>query len=331
MRLPKTKGMLRREAASWLARLQSGREPDVERKFRRWHDADPKHAAAFDSVQRSYEKAGLLRQSPIVSNAAEVEARSQARTPGYAWAAAAAFVVLVPAGIFLTQRGTFVGGTQAAMLVTGVGEIRSVALDDGSKVTLDTATSLEVEVGRAQRRARLRHGRARFEVARGREPFVVEAGPTTVTSEGSVFDVARSENESRVDVLSGSADVRSSSDDGRAAITLRGGEGMMAEPSGMERTRVVLGGTDWTKGMLEFDGTPLGAAVALANRYAQQKIVLAGDIAQLRVTGAFRTGDTAGLAKALAAAFDLSLERTADGNLILSRKRSAGPPKKNGG
>lgn len=324
--------MLRREAARWLARLQSGREPDVQKRFRHWCDADPRHAAAFDSVQRSYEKAGLLRQLPIArAEAAEVGTRSDTRAPRYAWAAAAALVVLVPGGIFLTQRGTIVGGTHAAMLVTGVGEIRSVALNDGSKVTLDTATRLEVTIGRTQRRARLRQGRARFEVVRGRQPFVVEAGGTTVTTDGSVFDVARTEEESRVDVLSGTADVRSSGDDDRAAVKLRGGEGVTAEPKGMERTRIVLGGTDWTRGMLEFDGAPLGAAVALANRYSQQKIVVAGDIAQLRVTGAFRTGDAAGLAKTLAAAFDLSLGRGGDGNFILSRKGAASPQKKNGG
>ena len=59
--------------------------------------------------------------------------------------------------------------------------------------------------------------------------------------------------------------------------------------------------------MLEFDGTPLEMAVELANRYSDRKIVIAPDLAALRVTGAFRAGDTRGLARALARAFDLSL------------------------
>jgi transmembrane sensor len=322
--------MLRREAANWLARLQSGRDPDAETRFRRWYDAHPAHAAAFERVRRSYERAGLLQQS-ILPTTRPVQAQSSphARTPRYAWAAAAALVALVPA-VLLTQRGILVGRTNAAMLVTGIGEIKRVALDDGSKVTLDTATSLEVEIGRHRRRARLTQGRARFEVARGGEPFIVEAGPTTVTSEASVFDVAREENESRVAVLSGSADVRNSSSD-TESVTLRGGEGATAERDRLERTQMASGGTDWTKGMLEFDAMALGPAIALANRYSEQKIVIGRDIAQLRVTGAFRAGDTAGLAKALAAAFDLSLRRTAEGNLILSRKGAVSLPNKNGG
>lgn len=326
--------MLRREAARWLVRLQSGRDPDVEEKFRRWRDGDPANAEAFESVKRSYERAGLLRYSPLAAGQA-VDEREPAsgRTPGYAWAAAAALVVLVPAGAFLAQRGFIVSGTNATMLITGVGEIRRVSLDDGSKVTLDTETRLEVEIGRAERRARLKEGRARFEVAHWSEPFVVEAGEATITSEGSVFDVEKIDDRSRVDVLSGSADVRSTgtgSGNGNG-VTLRAGQGVTAEAAGIERTSDAPGGTDWTRGMLQFDGTPLEAAVSLANRYSQQKIVLAGDIARLRVTGAFRAGDTAGLARALAAAFDLSLARARDGNLILSRKSAPEPPKKNGG
>jgi ferric-dicitrate binding protein FerR (iron transport regulator) len=71
-------------------------------------------------------------------------------------------------------------------------------------------------------------------------------------------------------------------------------------------------------------------AVAVANRYSNRKIVISDDIAQLRVTGAFRAGDTAGLAKALATAFDLSLSLDSSGDLILS-SRERQPPKKGGG
>jgi transmembrane sensor len=83
--------------------------------------------------------------------------------------------------------------------------------------------------------------------------------------------------------------------------------------------------------MLQFDGTPLAEAVALANRYSERQIILAGNLNALRVTGAFRAGDTAGLAKALAAALSLSLQQRADGNLILSRRASSTLQKNKGG
>src|SRR3954451_13770457 len=110
--------MLRREAATWLARLQSGRDPDIKRKFQKWYDADPRHAAAFDRVRRTYEQAGLLRHSPPVpSNVPERATRKAEWQPRPALAAAAAIVVLVPIGVLLARGGALpFGGTDAVML-----------------------------------------------------------------------------------------------------------------------------------------------------------------------------------------------------------------------
>lgn len=320
-RLPKTRGMLRREAAGWLARLQSGRDPDVERQFQRWRDADARHEAAFDRVRRSYEQAGLLRHSPIADSDRHGPAiRKPEWKPLPALAAAAAFVVLVPIGVVLLRDGTpAFGGTEAVMLMTRVGEIRQVELADGSKVTLDTATKVDVELGRTRRSAHLRHGRARFQIAKANAPFVVETANTTVATDQGVIDVEQVGQQARVEVLAGTADVRGSDKSQTSQVALRAGEGVTMNPAGAEQKSVVAPAPDWTKGMLQFDGTPLAEAIALANRYSERHIILAGDLNALRVTGAFRAGDTTGLAKALAAAFGLTLQPHADGNLVLSR------------
>src|SRR5439155_17515417 len=124
------------------ARLQSGRDPDIEAGFKRWHDADPRHAAAFDRVRRSYEQAGLLRHSRnIGSGKHEPAIRRPEWRPRPALAAAAAIVVLVPVGALFVRGGSLpFGGTNALMLMTSVGEIRQVKIADGSTVTLDTST-----------------------------------------------------------------------------------------------------------------------------------------------------------------------------------------------
>jgi transmembrane sensor len=105
----------------------------------------------------------------------------------------------------------------------------------------------------------------------------------------------------------------------------------MTDTVGADRKVSVAPASDWTRGMLQFDGTPLSEAVALANRYSDRHILLVGGLGALRVTGAFRAGDTAGLAKALAAAFGLSLQQNADGNLLLSRTTSPQAQNKTGG
>ena len=312
--------MLRREAANWLARLQSGRDPDVQRKFQQWH-ADPRNAAAFARVRGSYEQAGLLRHSQILaSDRHEPRAQKATWRPLPALAAAAAIVVLVPAGVVLMRDGGLaVGGTEAVMLMTQVGEIRQVELADGSKVTLDTATKLDVDIGKSRRTAHLRYGRARFQIAKADTPFVVETPSSTVTTTDGIVDVEQVGPEGRVQVLAGAADVGGPGE--RASpLALGAGEAMTTDPGGVDRKVSVTPAPDWTRGMLQFDGTPLAEAVALANRYSERRILLVGDLGRLRVTGAFRTGDTAGLARALAAAFGLSLQQNGEGNLVLSRK-----------
>jgi transmembrane sensor len=332
IRLPRTKGMLRREAANWLARLQSGRDPDVERKFQQWH-ADPRNAAAYARVRGSYEQAGLLRQSPILaSDRHEPEAQKAAWRPLPALAAAVAIVVLVPVGVVLLRDGGLaVGGTEAVMLMTQVGEIQQVQLADGSKVTLDTATKLDVEIGRSRRTAHLRYGRARFQVARADTPFVVETGSATVTTREGVIDVEQVGGQGGIHVLAGAAEVGGTDAGHTSLVALRPGEAVMTDTVGADRKVSVAPASDWTRGMLQFDGTPLSEAVALANRYSDRHILLVGDLGALRVTGAFRAGDTAGLARALAAAFGLSLQQNGQGNLVLSRNGSPERRNKIGG
>ena len=312
-RFPKTKWMLRREAAGWLARMQSGREPDIDTKLQDWRDVDPRHAAAFDRVRRSYEQAGLLRQSPTFATEQHRPPIGRRQwKPLPALAAAAAAIILVPVGIVAFRGTPAFGGTQTLMLMTKIGEIRRVRLADGSEITLDTVTKVDVEIGRTRRTAHLRYGRARFRVAAAKAPFVVETGGTTITARDGAIDVEQVGNQGRVDVLSGAADLNES-------VTLKNGETAIVGSGRAEKIASVRTSPDWTSGMLQFDRTPLAQVIALANRYSTLHIILVGDLASLRVTGAFRAGDTRGLAKALAAAFSLSLEQGPDGNLTLSR------------
>jgi transmembrane sensor len=314
--------MLRRDAAAWLARLQSGRDPEVEQKFQSWRSRNPANAEAFERVSASYKEAGLLRYSALASIDAAVARPARSRTPAYAWAAAAALIFFASAGIYRGLGPWGVSGTDAMMLSTRIGEIRSVSLSDGSKVTLDTATSVEVEIGRTGRRASVKSGRARFSVARDKRPFVIEAGSSVATAQDAVLDVEEFGSKARVDVLAGSATIAKSGARGPES-SLGAGQTMTAVSGHTVLTHSIGSAPDWTRGMLEFDATPLGDAVELANRYSNRKILLSADLEGLRVTGAFRAGDTKGLAEALAEALHLTVARTSKDNLVLSRSVEA--------
>ena len=326
--------MLRREASNWLARLEGGGGPEVEQAFRRWYDADPAHAAAFERVRRSYASAGLLRHSEHAQERSLSPETAPISSPQPRWALAAALaaVLLVPGAILVTQGGLSPVETRnTVLLASAVGEIRQVALEDGSMVTLDTATRIEVDLDRSKRRAIVREGRARFEIAPDPRPFIVEIASAKVTSGPAVMDVERVGDHMRVEILSGSATASQDRDGQQASpVTVGAGQGFSSD---QERGTYPLTNdrSGWTRGMLQFDGTPLSDAVALANRYSEQKIVLASGAEQLRVTGAFKAGDQAGLAKSLAEAFRLKLGRTSAGHFVLSPQSVSTPKQKNGG
>jgi transmembrane sensor len=70
--------------------------------------------------------------------------------------------------------------------------------------------------------------------------------------------------------------------------------------------------------MIEFEGMPLGDAVAAFNRTSARAIAVEDASARaLRVTGAFRRDDPEGFAAALAATFGLKVRREADARLAL--------------
>jgi transmembrane sensor len=319
--------MLRWEAARWFARLQHDGEPGVERKFRRWYERDPSHSAAFERISQSYEQAGLLRQSRAIGRHHAPASQQRPRLQRHALAAAASLALIVCGGAALLGATRLFGSTDVLMLATRVGEIRNVKLSDGSNVTLDSATSLAVEIGHSRRRARLDHGRARFSVTKASAPFVIDTGTASVTTSEGLLDVDRTAGDGHVAVLAGRADVRGAGARGMLALTLRAGQGFSIELGRLDSERLLPGKMDWTSGMLEFDGTPLADAAALANRYSARQVIVDPQAGRLRVTGAFRAGDTAGLAKALAAAFHLSLVRTPKGDFLLSPAAPPTPPK----
>lgn len=315
--------MIQREAMRWIPRLQSNRDPDTLAKFKNWYDADPAHGDAFERVGGSYDQSGVVVQSLVYPPLPlEPLAPSTDRHPGFAFALAAT-IALIAIGWLLVRASPLMRGTDAVMLKTNIGEIRRVALSDGSAVTLDTSTRVEVEIGRSSRSARVKYGRARFEIAPAREPFVVDTGGEVVTAATGTIDVEHQGQESRINVLAGSSQLQINGSKSARRLTLGARDGAVINSAPLVQTYRFGAAPDWTGGMLEFDATPLADVAVLANRYSDQQIILDGNVGQLRVSGAFRAGDTAGLAKSLAASFQLSLRQAQDGKWHLASARQA--------
>lgn len=319
-------------AAAWFARM---RGPDAERHrpaFEQWLAADPAHRQAYDRIALRWDQAGLVGHTPS-GQAREglSQAPRRAAFPAHYYALAASVVVVIAIGaLLLLSPGRDAGSRAPLIAATGltspVGTIRRVTLADGSVVTLDTGTRLEVAFTSAERRLRLVTGRARFEVAHdAARRFVVAAGEGEVVATGTIFDVSLVGAHPRVQLIEGSVEVRGRPATPGAAgppvARLSPGQALALGKPETAPSTAPAAEAQWVSGMLSFDETPLDDAIAEANRYSNRQIRLGDDaLARLKVTGAFRAGDQESIARAIAAGFGLRVERMRDGNLELRER-----------
>ena len=323
---------IRQAAADWVARVHDPGAAVDRGAFERWRGADPRHAAAYARAELAWKEAAMLaatrvgrgRQLPTRA------ARSREVIPRAALVAAALALMMVGTTIAVLRTGASGDQPAPAQLASRVGDIRRVVLADGSRVTLDTDTVVRVAFDRTTRNLILVRGRARFDVAHeAARPFIVMAGNASVTAHGTVFDVSLVDGRLSVALLRGSIDVRRGMGTAvapAASTRLAPGQHLAFGAAAVSPIPPPVPGRipDWTNGMLTFDGTRLGDAIAAANRYSTGKIAVAEPaLADRRVTGAYRAGDAEGLANSLAASLGLRAVRTPRGDILIVTPPSA--------
>ncbi|MDP3459504.1 MAG: FecR domain-containing protein, partial [Hyphomonas sp.] len=243
------------------------------------------------------------------------------RRPGtFVWTGAVAAAAALGVGLFLFTR------PGPAMLVepvpspeafaTIIGEQREVMLADGSSVTLNTGTRLEVVLTAEERFVRLEEGQALFEVASAEAPFVVEAGGRRTTALGTRFDVYLMPDGIAVTLVEGSVRV-----DGAGGRVLEPGQQLRvsgAEVSVLDVDTDAV--TGWQAGMVQFRDVPLAEAIAELNRYSNVKLrVEDPQLAAERLSGVFTAGDQELFLESLA--LYLPVETVRSGDEILIRRR----------
>jgi len=222
--------------------------------------------------------------------------------------------------IAATLATVAIGGTvwyvQRNSVTTAVGEQRSITLEDGSRVFLNTDTQASVEYNSHERRMLLDKGEALFEVAReSRRPFIVSAGFAQIEALGTSFVVRRDPQKLAVTLVEGKISVaEAESSSGKLAPQkakiLSPGERltMVAHRAATLDVPVLDKLTAWQRGQVAFDSVPLADAVTEMNRYSATKLVVEQpEAAGIQIGGIFRTGDAISFAEAMAETYRLNV------------------------
>lgn len=309
------------EASAWLAQLHGPqRSADLEADFRSWLEADPEHARAFERVTDVWEAIGSVNVGGLPRLAArDPFVPSRARLQ---FGLAALICAIVAVGAYLVLR--------SPSYSTEIGEQRTVTLEDGTRVSLNSATRIDVEFRRAERAVILERGEALFEVARNPErPFTVTAGDRKVTALGTSFVVRREPDRIAVTLLEGKVSialVAANASPEVPAHMLAPGERLTVRADRTEKidapqTEAV---TAWRRGEVILDDTPLSQAVVEMNRYDRTRLVLDHpQLAELPVSGIYRAGNNQDFARAVATMYDLDV--VTEKSAIRLRKNSVQP------
>ena len=296
-------------AARWYADLQGADAgAPIWDAFRAW-EQDPLNAAAFRDIEAAL--ATLDRSSLARKVAAPV--RRPGRAGAWLGALAAALALAGLAGLVLLDRAP--AGAPAAQVLayeTATGEYRQVRLEDGSAVDLNTASRIEVAYSGGERRIRLIRGQALFSVRPGEAPFIVEASGTRTRALGTEFDVYLRPGGAEITLLEGVVSVMATGAAGQGVL-LSPGEQLRVRGgvAGPVREVDVASAMSWRTGILQFTDVTLAEAAAELNRYSETRIVILDpDLAQERLSGAFRAGDQEQFVSALAMFLPVEITRT---------------------
>ena len=323
-------------ATDWYVRLHSGEATQTDRReHQAWLSADERNRERYAAVQDSMRNLAPLddwMRTETNRLNARVMARRARRTKGLigglASAAAAAGVVLFwmatnPAGHYETARA----------------EQREISLDDGSRVHLNSVSSVAVRYSPEVRAIELNSGEGVFDVTRdAQRPFVVAAADAEVVAIGTQFRVHLVGREVTVTVLEGSVAVydrpgtRALTGPGRThpgsgseptllysndQITLRDGAMTAVESVNAAATAA------WREGKLIYDATPLRQVVAEMSRYTAIDLAVADGVPDHPITGLIQIRSPDAMLRFVSNAVPVTPVRVSNERIVLHATRAA--------
>lgn len=324
------------EAAEWLSRLNAPQASERDRReFAQWLKRSPQHVQHFlelTDLDAQLQDAKLFEGLTLEEGAAAEEGNVVALhgAPDKPAAARGGWPLAVAAVLAVAVAGLawYANLIRPQHYESAVGELRSIVMDDGSIVTLNTQSEIQVRYTDDARTVRLLRGEAFFRVAkRQSQPFSVEIDGARVRALGTAFNVYRRSGGDWVTVTEGRVALLTPESQSPAKILTAGEQAAVRADPRVERldTAALARVTGWTQRQLIFDNAPVSEVVAELNRYNRTRLVVEdADLAARAVTGTFESADPESFVAFLAKQTSTVVRRDKDGAVRLGGGKS--PP-----
>ncbi|MBE7538362.1 MAG: FecR domain-containing protein [Opitutaceae bacterium] len=329
-------------ASLWLVERADGLNARQLRELELWLAADPRHAAAFDRMERArllldrlpFAAGQLPGLSDVGPETAASDLRSALRWRTFGGLAAAIAISAIAWWHWPVPPPA--PAASSLRYVTASGGYERFALNDNSIVELNANTELRVTITPSQRQVTLLSGEAHFTVAHdATRPFVVTAGACSVRAVGTAFNVRYAPveievvvTEGRVLVVPKDSPVGQMLEHQRAGPLVAAGERVIipvgrsplaqeVETMAPPAMRAALA---WQERKLVFAETPLRDVILQFNRRNRTQLVL-GDstLGEKLVGGTFDSDNVDAFVRLLEASGDIVLERRAEDEVLVRR------------
>ena len=298
------------EAAEWAAKVDRALSSDEQSDLDLWLSGDIRHIGALGRMRalalqtERVAASGPLHSSYNASPEEETTQPSRRRFLLSGGAMAASLAGMATAGWWWMKP---------EHILTHKGEMRQIALQDGSVVTLNTASEMKVRMTEKGRHIELISGEALFDVAPDKtRPFIVSSGDTAAMAVGTSFIVQALPGEPvKVLVREGIVEVSRKRDEGKRPYRLKANMSAVSLPAETDAISdaVLVNNISpisidralaWRDGQIDFQGETLQEAAREFARYSDTRILVAPGLAGEQIAGLYQTSDPIGFAKAVA-------------------------------
>lgn len=286
---PEIEARLLGEAADWLVRFQSGENDAALRaEFEQWRRRSPAHGAAWqraESVLHSFQQVPAALGRRTLAGLPKPGRRRALHALGL-------FAVGAPAALLLWRHSPW--ATWQADLHTATGQQQTLTLADGTRLTLNTASAVDIVFDERERRLHLVKGEVLITTASDPaplpRPFIVHTAQGRLRPIGTRFSVRQLPDATQLAVFEGAVEITT---DGGEQHTLQAGEQTTFQGGGIAPTSIANPSDAlWADGMLVARNMRLTDWVAEMSRYRPGLLRCHPAVAELRVSGAFPLNDT---------------------------------------
>jgi transmembrane sensor len=308
---PGVEPQVARRAVEWWLDFQSGAMTDSQRRaFEQWRAQHVDHDRAWAHIQSMSQRLQTLGDAPGASaaRAALTRPHSRARRAGVK----ALVLLFFAGGTAWVARDEIAWRSWSADLRTGTGEQRDVTLTDGTRLTLNTASAVDIRYSATERRIVLLRGE--IMVVTGHDdgptprPFVAQTAQGVSIPLGTRFSLRQEDATTRLDVFEGAVKAEPARAPAGFQVVRAGQRMRFTQTQTLPIEPIGADAAAWTQGMLVASNMRLADFLSELSRYRDGYVRCDPSIADMRLSGTYPLSDTDRVLSALAGSLPVRVE-----------------------